>query len=148
MNTVITIEKPDVEELWELFDAVCLGPGLFPPEKILHMPLRSREKEFIAISNSMCVTARVNKELVGFLRVITDKVYSFLITNVVVHPDFRHNGIASKMIKFTLNEVIPDSFIKVFLFALPGTEEFYEKFGFKEAISQTLCIRGIQKNTN
>jgi hypothetical protein len=44
--------------------------------------------------------------------------------------------------ELTLAECRSNGFIKIFLTAIPGREAFYEKFGFKPAISTVLQLRG------
>ena len=117
----------------------------FPPANVFHYSLRNEEKENVSLKNTIAVTARDNTrndKLVGYLRLLTDHAYMFYILDVMVDPDYRKLGIGKELIGLTVKHCMKNGFIKIFLTAIPGTETFYEKFGFKEGMSPVLTIRG------
>lgn len=71
---------------------------------------------------------------VGMLRVVGDGSFVFVIADVMVIPDYRNRGVATALIKRSL-EIIK-TFLPmgmsaaVTLFAAPGKESLYRKAGF------------------
>lgn len=117
----------------------------FPPKNVFHYALRTEEKERISLKNTISVTARdtsTNNKLVGFLTLLTDHAYIFYILDVMVDPDYRKIGIGKELIGLTVKHCKEEGFVKIFLTAIPGSEPFYKKFGFKEGMSPVLSIRG------
>jgi len=117
----------------------------FPPKNVFHYSLRNEEKEKISLKNTIAVTARdstKNNKLVGYLRLLTDHAYMFYILDVMVDPDYRKLGIGKALMGLAVKHSKEGGFIKIFLTAIPGSEPFYEKFGFKEGMSPVLTIRG------
>ncbi len=117
----------------------------FPPKNVFHYSLRNEEKEKISLKNTIAITARdssKNNKLVGYLRLLSDQAYMFYILDVMVSPDYRKLGIGKELIGITVKHCKKQGFIKIFLTAIPGSEPFYEKFGFKEGMSPVLTIRG------
>lgn len=115
----------------------------FPAEDIFHFSLRNNSKEFIALANGTNVTARSEKdELIGYLRVISDKAYIYTIVDVMVRPDMQKKKVGTKLLNLTIEKIKQTGFIKIFLTALPGKESFYEQIGFKKTMSPVFCLRG------
>ena len=116
----------------------------FPPKNVFHYSLRTVEKEKVSLTNTVAVTAREKgqNKLVGYLRLLTDQAYMFYILDVMVAPDYRKKGIGKELLSLTVERCRENGFIKIFLTAIPGSESFYEKFGFKEGMSPVLTIRG------
>ncbi len=139
-------DKVNADELFDLMEEMKKSTtDKFPPQNVFHYALRNKEKEEISIDNTVSVTARDinrNNKLIGFLRLLTDQAYMFYILDVMVDPDYRKLGIGKKMLEITVDHCKKEGFIKIFLTAIPGSEPFYEKFGFKEGMSPVLTIRG------
>ena len=70
-------------------------------------------------------------ELVGITRIVSDKIYYFYITDVMVIPKMRNQGIATEIMKRAVKYCKEKGFIKIFLVPVKGLEKFYSKFGFK-----------------
>jgi len=67
--------------------------------------------------------------MVGFGRAISDDVYQAAIYDVAVVPEFQGGGIGAIIVKEILTRV---SGCTVLLYAAPGKEDFYKKFGFRK----------------
>ena len=67
--------------------------------------------------------------MVGFGRAISDGVYQAAIYDVAVVPEFQGEGIGAIIVKEILTRV---SGCTVLLYAAPGKEDFYKKFGFRK----------------
>ena len=134
------------DELFELMKEMEKSTtDRFPPKNVFHYALRNEEKEKVSLKNTIAITGRdseKNNKLVGYLRLLTDKAYMFYILDVMVDPDYRKQGIGKKLIGLTVKHSKEEGFIKIFLTAIPGSEPFYEKFGFREGMSPVLTIRG------
>ena len=133
-----------VEELFSLLERMTDFDGdRFPAANVFHVALRSKEKEAESLKNSVSVTARRNDGmLIGYLRVISDQVYIYYILDVMVDPACRKQGIGTELVKLAVDNAKQSGFIKIFLTAIPGAEEFYGQFGFKEGMSPVLTLRG------
>ncbi len=137
-------DRVSVEELFGLLDKMVVFRGdRFPARNVFHVALRNREKERVSLENTISVTARGEEgNLVGYLRILTDYVYMFYILDVMVDPSSRGSGIGVNLIETAVKECKAEGFIKIFLTAIPGSEDFYRRFGFRESMSPVLTIRG------
>ena len=145
----ITYKYNDQVSSFELFELMKemekSTSDRFPAKNVFHYSLRNEEKELLSLKNTVSVTARDNSnqdKLVGYLRLLTDHAYMFYILDVMVDPEYRKQGIGKKLLELTVNKCKENGFIKIFLTAIPGSEPFYENFGFKEGMSPVLTIRG------
>ena len=78
------------------------------------------------------VTVRTGNRLAGFGRVVGDGVLYFYVQDVIVHPDFRGQGVGRLIVEALLDEVLrhaPEG-ATIGLMSAHGKEGFYEKFGF------------------
>lgn len=69
-------------------------------------------------------------KLIGFGRLIADGVHHALIVDLIVHPDFRNNGIGSQILDRLVKRCKEHSIRDIQLFAAKNRFGFYEKFGF------------------
>ena len=145
MNREIAIAYADrvtVAELDGLMDAMETANDPIPARKVFHRSLRAPDKEATSLANVISVTARRGGALLGYLRVLTDRAYIYYILDVMVHPDWRGQGIGTALLSEALQQCRRNGFIKIFLTAIPGKESFYAKFGFKPGMSPVLTLRG------
>lgn len=86
-----------------------------------------------AIRNSyFLVCAYKESQLIGFGRIISDGVYQTFIADMIVHPEFQHSGIGSRILIDLLEKCRADGMKWVQLTSAKGKAGFYEKFGFAE----------------
>lgn len=81
------------------------------------------------------VTARSEDRLVGFGRILGD-AYTGQLLDIMTDPDFRRQGIAGHVIMMLLEQA-KGQFIGISLVDGTGRSEFYERFGFVRANSET-----------
>ncbi|NJL59838.1 MAG: GNAT family N-acetyltransferase [Desulfobacteraceae bacterium] len=105
----------DWDEAVILFERAPLGKR--DPEKLR----RAFENSFIA-----CF-ALDDKKLVGAARIISDGEYQAGVCDVVVLPEYQGKGVGKMMMEAMLARINVPTMI---LFATPGKEGFYQKFGF------------------
>jgi len=99
-----------------------------------------REPELItrALHNSLVVVSvwaktsalSDDEELIGFARATGDKVFNATILDMVVRPDFQRLGIGKLVMLELLKELDQYQIPLVTLYADPGTDGFYKRFGF------------------
>ena len=65
-------------------------------------------------------------------RVLSDGVSDAYIQDVVVHPDFRGQGIGGEIVRFLVRELEKNGIDWIALVGEPGTEKFYARLGFEE----------------
>lgn len=133
-----------VDELFVLLERMVAHRGdRFPAENVFHVSLRDREKERVSLERTISVTARTGDcQLVGYLRILTDHAYMYYLLDVMVDPALRRSGIGKHLVELAVNTIKSKGFMKLFLTAIPGSEDFYKKFGFKESMSPVLTMRG------
>ncbi len=83
-----------------------------------------------AFTNSMfrCFVFDQGK-LIGVGRALADGIDCSYICDVAVHPEFQGLGIGKKIISKLV--ALSAGHKKIILYACPGKEPFYKKFGFK-----------------
>ncbi|MBN1499790.1 MAG: GNAT family N-acetyltransferase [Spirochaetes bacterium] len=104
-------------------------------------PVEKLEKSLKTIWG--CITARTpENELIGFVEVISDGIQHAYILKMIVHPDYRRQGIGSRIMKELMNLLNENKMLPT-LVSTPGNEKFYEKFGFKTVCHglTAMCIR-------
>lgn len=93
-------------------------------------PLGVREPESLeaAYRNSDLVCfARDGEKLVGMARALSDGVYQSVIYDLCMLPEYQGKGLGSRIMQGMLDRLSTPS---VVLWAVPGKEGFYERFGF------------------
>lgn len=94
-------------------------------------PLGTREPDKLATAakhSDVVCAAFIGDTIVGFGRAISDGQYQSAIYDVVVLPEYQHQGIG-KAIMTALLEKLPKQ-STVLIFVAPGKQDFYRKFGF------------------
>ena len=83
-----------------------------------------------AIENSVCVGAYIDKQQIGFARMVTDKATFAYLADVYVLLEFRGNGLAQRMLEslFRMDEL---QNLRRMMLATLDAHDLYRKFGFK-----------------
>lgn len=106
------------EELARVFELAPLGKR------------RDPEKIELAFRNSpLKVFAFDGNKLVGAGRALSDGVWRAIIYDVAVLPEYQGRGIGSEMMRQLIQTAKVDV---IMLYAAPGKEAFYERFGFRK----------------
>lgn len=101
----------------------------------LPWPERSFRFELTDNPASRCWVAEVDGKLVGMVVswLIVDEVH---VATIATHPDFRRQGIAKRLLSYTLrelrNEGAQSSFLEVRA-SNYGAQDMYRKFGYEES---------------
>lgn len=86
-----------------------------------------------ALENSWLVhSAYVGEVLVGVGRVVSDGVLYAMLYDVIVHPDFRMQGIGGALVQRLVRFCLAAGIRDIQLFAAAGTQPFYHACGFRE----------------
>ena len=95
-------------------------------------PLGNKSADWLktAYANSMfkCI-AQDGERIVAAGRAVADGVDCSYLCDVVVHPDLQGTGIGGQLIQKLIE--LSRGHRKIILYAVPGREPFYEKFGFR-----------------
>jgi len=83
-------------------------------------------------STLFCVCAFVNGEVIGMARVIGDAGMVFYIQDVIVLPEFQHQGIGTQLMDAVMAFIRAHAHHNTIigLMAAVGKEAFYKKYGF------------------
>ncbi|HEY9720127.1 MAG TPA: GNAT family N-acetyltransferase [Trichormus sp.] len=94
-----------------------------------------------ALANSLAVVSAWDGPLmVGFARATGDKVFNATIWDVVVRPPYQRRGIGLIVMRELLKELDSYEIPLVTLYADPGTDGFYKRFGF---LTDPSGVRGM-----
>ena len=102
-----------------------------------------REPELIsrALNNSLAVVSIWDKSIiVGFARATGDEVFNATIWDMVVRPNYQGKGIGKLVMIELLKDLDLFSIPLITLYADPGTDGFYKKFGF---LTDPSGVRGM-----
>lgn len=72
-----------------------------------------------------------SNEIIGFARIISDKVSDGFIQDVTVKKEYRGQGIAKHMLKLLVAKAKEDDLTRLFLIAERGTANLYKHVGFQ-----------------
>jgi N-acetylglutamate synthase-like GNAT family acetyltransferase len=106
------------EELRDLFEHAPWARGRTTEE--IRIMLENTDYHFSAWDG---------KRLIGFARVLTDRVYRATLWDVVVHTDYQKRGVGEELVNRILSHPVLSKVEKFWL----NTRDkfgFYEKFGF------------------
>jgi GNAT superfamily N-acetyltransferase len=113
---------PRKDEFWRLFETTGWNDEYrLSPEEML-----------AAIESScFCVATYAGDRLVGFGRVVSDKVVHAMIYDLIVIPEFQGAGIGERILARLVEWCIEAGIRDIQLFCAGGKREFYEKRGFQ-----------------
>jgi GNAT superfamily N-acetyltransferase len=84
-----------------------------------------------ALDNSQhLVSAYDGERLVGFGRVLSDGVLHAMIYDMIVHPDYQHQGIGTQILRKLIQWCDQNGVREIQLFCARGKRPFYEVNGF------------------
>jgi len=86
------------------------------------------------------VSAWQGQRLVGFGRATSDGIYRAVLWDVVVIQDLEGQGLGRQIVETLLLATPVASAEKVYLMTT-NSQGFYERLGFREAISQKLMLK-------
>lgn len=120
-----TSVRPTGEETIRLIRAAGLNG---PTESPARMQRMIDEAQYVE-------AARLDGELIGFIRVLTDRAYNAFISDLAVRPDHQRRGIGTRLMRRALEA---DPQVKFILDATADSAGFYRQFGFKETTVMVL----------
>lgn len=112
----------DEEEIADLYRAGGWWKEEYRTEDLRHL-MRGSFAFAVAADN---ITGRA----VGMGRVISDGVSDGYIQDLVVYPEFRKQGIGTRMVSALVSRCREAGITWIALIAEPGTEQFYHPLGF------------------
>jgi N-acetylglutamate synthase-like GNAT family acetyltransferase len=139
---IIIDDKITYKELWALFEEMKAYKGEIPISDLFHYEWRTAEQDKIMLDNSIFITIRnLDNKLIASLRLVSDKSYTYYLTDVMVTPEYQKQGLGSILINKAIDYCKKNGFMKIFLATPPNNEEYYKKFGFKETMCKHLEIK-------
>lgn len=134
-NMIRYVENPDVtlEEVLPLYEAVGWTNYTQNPTML---------KE--AYKNSLHISAALNEEekLVGVLRAVGDGASILFIQDILVYPEYQHQGIGTKLLQQTLEKYKNVYQIQLATDDSTKTVSFYESNGFT-SLTDLNCVSFI-----
>lgn len=88
-----------------------------------------------ALDNTMySISVYDEEKIIGYGRLIGDGICFVYIHDVMVLPEYQHKKIGTKIMNKLLEKIseikLENPYVRVYLGASKGKEEFYRKFGF------------------
>jgi GNAT superfamily N-acetyltransferase len=94
-----------------------------------------------ALENSLAVASVWEKgRLIAFARATGDKVFNATVWDVVVRPSYQGMGLGVLVMNALLKELDSYNIPLITLYADPGTDGFYKRFGF---LGDPAGVRGM-----
>ena len=110
----------DIDMIYNYLDKESYWAQGIPPEKIKK-----------AIDGSLCFGVYLNKQQVGFARIVTDKATFAYLCDVFVLPHFRRKGLSKWMVQTIVQH--PDlQGLRRWSLATADAHGLYNQFGFKQ----------------
>lgn len=88
------------------------------------------ERTESALSETLNITAYDGDMLIGCLRILTDGYYFGTITELLVLPEYRRQGVGSRLLQLAK----ANTPTMLYFGSQPGVEGFYEKNGCKKGM--------------
>ncbi len=105
-------------------------------ESVGFQKLTKEQAKTVLSNTSFLVNAVCDGKSVGIVRVLTDMLTDAYITDVIVSPDFQGRGLGRKLLDQVVSQLkelsVNNVKLACSLYANPGKETFYEKFGFQK----------------
>ena len=98
------------------------------------------EKTRGALSRTLNITARDGEKLVGCLRILTDGYFFGTITELLVLPEYRRQGVGSSLLRLA-KEHTPTM---LYFGSQPGVETFYERNGCQKGLPSYVIAKKRQ----
>ena len=98
------------------------------------------EKTRGALSRTLNITARDGEKLVGCLRILTDGYFFGTITELLVLPEYRRQGVGSSLLHLA-KEHTPTM---LYFGSQPGVETFYERNGCQKELPSYIIAKKRQ----
>ncbi len=96
------------------------------------------------ISNSYCFGIyTLEKEQIGFARVVTDYIYFGYFMDIIIFKKFQRKGYGKKLVEHMLKDDVIKS-LKTLALKTEDAHSFYTRFGFKQIGDSPLWM-GIDK---
>lgn len=106
------------------------------------MPLSDRICNNVLKNAFHITTVRDNGRCVGMIRVLSEGGYANFITDVIVIPEYQHQGIGKQMMRRTMDYLYSTleegEKIVVYLMSAKEREPFYRQFGFRDRPNELL----------
>lgn len=93
-------------------------------------PLGTREPDRLRqtfLNSDLVCFAWDGEELVGIARALSDGIVQSVIYDLCMFPEYQRQGLGKRMMEAMIERLDTDN---VVLWAVPGKEGFYRKFGF------------------
>ena len=92
---------------------------------------RSRETVEKSVRNASCYGIYVEgvEEMVGFARVISDYATTFYLADVIIDPDYQHQGLGTALVSYVVSLPIYQGLRGILL--TKNAHGLYRKFGFE-----------------
>ncbi|MFC1936426.1 GNAT family N-acetyltransferase [Chloroflexota bacterium] len=114
--------RPPKEDFWKLFETTGWNQNY---------QLTIDELDAALDYSWVCISAYEDDDLVGFGRIVSDKVVHAMIFDLIVVPEFQNRGIGSHILDKLLDICQTENIRDIQLFSAKGKADFYIKRGFE-----------------
>lgn len=129
---VETLSEAQVEELHVLYQDVWWSTG----RSLADVRAMVEHCDFV-----FGVVARDSPKLLGFARVISDRVYKAFVFDVIIHPEHRAEGLGTFLMESLMGHPVLSRVRHIELYCLPDRVPFYERHGFSAEVGEIVLMR-------
>jgi ribosomal protein S18 acetylase RimI-like enzyme len=123
MKIFYSTSVPTQTEYFQLFQSTGWNRDYKLTESELYMSIQN---------STLCISAYDEQKLIGFGRMLSDRIAHAVLFDVIVSPDYQRNGIGSKITEMLIDKCKQSKIRDIQLFCATGKIGFYKKLGFKE----------------
>ena len=86
-----------------------------------------------------------DRQLIGFCRVLTDFVYRAVLFDVIIHPDYRGQGLGKLLIDTVVEHPDLQQVEHIDLCCLPEMIDFYKQWDFTTELGEFRLMRRLKR---
>ncbi|MBW4622409.1 MAG: GNAT family N-acetyltransferase [Cyanosarcina radialis HA8281-LM2] len=108
--------------------------NLYRNEFWCHHRLRHDVDKMLEHTDIIIGLENTSGQLIGFCRVLTDRVYRAMLFDVIIHPDYRGQGLSKLLMDAVTEHQDLIHVEEIMLNCLPEMLNFYQQWNFTERV--------------
>lgn len=117
---------------------------LYKNEFWSHQRRRADVEKMLANTTIVVGIENGDRKLIGFCRVLTDFVYRAILFDVIIHPDYRGQGLGKLLIDTVVEHPDLQQVEHIDLCCLPEMIEFYKQWNFTTELGEFRLMRRLK----
>lgn len=118
---------------------------LYKNEFWSHQRLRADVDKMLDNTHLIVGIESQNGKLIGFCRLLTDFVYRAILFDVIIHPDYRGQGLGKILIDTVVEHPNLQQVEHIDLCCLPEMMDFYKQWDFTTELGEFRLMRRVKR---